>query len=202
MRLLYPATALLLVASCALNVGCDKKADPAPTPAAPSSKAASKSDDTAKATTTAAAEKPAAKVDDYKGPVPSNDKEFLGLALAPQGKWKPTWDADAKVAKWESDDSMTGIVIRIVDDKLDTIDDLKAAAPMMMQLGSDITKVVEQKTTPKGWYAVVERDKETDLVYVRKFGATTVCQASLTKGTGSEITKDDAIKACESYSPK
>ena len=80
---------------------CDKKTAeptaPAPTaedaPKAPVAKA-----DPAPAPAPAAA--PA-------GDAPSNDKEMLGLDLKPFGAWKPAWDPDAKVAKWENEDVFT-----------------------------------------------------------------------------------------------
>jgi len=126
--------------------------------------ACSKKSDDAKPADKPVADKPADKPVEQPAPVPSgpepdDTKEMMNLELAPMGAWKPTWDADAKVAKWENDDYMTGIVIRIVKDKLDTIDDLKEAAPMMMQIGTAITKVVEEKKTAKGWYAIVESNE-------------------------------------------
>jgi hypothetical protein len=138
------------------------------------------------------------------GPVASDDKEFLGLELAPVGAWKPAWDPDAKVAKWENEDYMFSIVIRVVTDKLDTVDELKAAAPMMMQLGTAIDKVVEEQKTDKGWYAVVESGGQTEIVYMQKYGASQiVCSANLTKqDLGSTIDKADALKACESIKIK
>ncbi|MBS1124161.1 MAG: hypothetical protein H6Q90_6389 [Deltaproteobacteria bacterium] len=143
------------------------------------------------------------------GPAPSETKDMLGLELKPMGAWKPTWDADAKVAKWENEAYMTGIVIRIVKDKLDTIDDLKEAAPMMMQLGTAITKVVEEKKTDKGWYAIVEDDggKTTEMVYIQKFGGTQlVCSGNVTKRkdemSAGGIKKEEVIKACESIKVK
>jgi hypothetical protein len=171
-----------------------------------------KPSDTTKATTSssgAAAQpdkastgKPAPKAD---GPSASEDKEFLGLDLPAMGAWKPVWDPDAKVAKWSNEESMVAIVNRIVTDKLDSVDDLKEAAPMMMQLGTAITKVDEDKKTDKGWYAVVERgEKSVDLVYVRHFGASTVvCAASIApQDLGKALTKDEVIKACESMTLK
>lgn len=140
------------------------------------------------------------------GPEPSNDKEFLGLELAPMGPWKPVWDPDAKVAKWENEEFMSGIVIRVVSDKLESMDDLKAAAPMMMQIGTAISKVDEDvKKTDLGWWSVVSYDdgKGQVLIYVRKFGnVTTVCSAGLKASLGDGIKKDDAMKACESYKVK
>ena len=44
---------------------------------------------------------------------------------------------------WENEDYDSSIVNRVVKEKLDDIEDLKTAAPEMMQLGSAITKVVE-----------------------------------------------------------
>jgi hypothetical protein len=132
---------------------------------------------------------------------PDESKPMMGLDLKKQGAWSPTWDADAKVAKWENDKYMTSIVIRAVSDKLDTIDDLKAAAPMMMQLGQDIKKVAEgPKTTKQGWWAVVDGDGTSDLIYVQKHGSKQlVCSASVKKGN---IPKADAMKACESIKVK
>jgi hypothetical protein len=156
--------------------------------------------------TTPAATTPAPKpaAEEPKGPSATEDKEFLGLNLPAHGKWKPVWDADAKVAKWEGgDEYFSAIVIRIVKEKIENIEDLKNEAPMMMQLGTAITKVVEEKKTDKGWYAIVERDKVTDLVYMRKLGRLTVCSANISKqDLGKSITKEEAIKACESYTVK
>ena len=143
------------------------------------------------------------------GPAADETKEFLGLALAPMGKWKPTWDPEAKVAKWENEDYMTSIVVRVVKDKLDTVDDLKEAAPMMMQLGTAITKVDETNKTDKGWYALVTDDegKNNEMVYVRKFGGSQiVCSGNTTKRkdamSAGGITKDEIMKACESLKVK
>lgn len=132
---------------------------------------------------------------------PDEGKDMMNLDLKKQGAWKPVWDPDAKVAKWENDKYMSSIVIRVVSDKLDSIDDLKAAAPMMMQLGQAITKVTEgPKTTPKGWWAVVDGDGTQDLIYVMKVGSKQlVCSASVKKGN---VPKADAMKACESIKAK
>lgn len=132
---------------------------------------------------------------------PDESKDMMNLDLKKQGAWKPAWDPEAKVAKWENDKYMSSIVIRVVSDKLDSIDDLKAAAPMMMQLGQAITKVTEgPKTTKQGWWAVVEGDGTQDLIYVQKHGGKQlVCSASVKKGN---VPKADAIKACESIKSK
>ena len=132
---------------------------------------------------------------------PDEAKDMMGLDLKKQGAWKPAWDPDAKVAKWENDKYMSSIVIRTVSDKLDTIDDLKAAAPMMMQLGQAVTKVTEgPKTTKQGWWAIVEGDGTQDLIYVQKHGSKQlVCSASVKKGN---VPKADAMKACESIKVK
>lgn len=154
--------------------------------------------------------KPAAPALPVNKGTPNKDKEMLNLELAPMGNWKPEWDADAKVAKWSHDEYMTGIVIRIVKDKLDNADDLKNEAPMMMQLGSAITKIVEEKTTPMGWYAIVERDdgKNTTMVYIQKYegGTQIVCSGNLTPRVDATsaggITKEEVITACESIKAK
>jgi hypothetical protein len=169
-----------------------KAPDPAPAPApAPEAKAEP---------TPAPTPEPAVPA----GPEPSEAKDMLGLELAPMGAWKPVWDPDAKVAKWENEDFMSSIVIRVVTDKLDTIDELKEAAPMMMQLGSGITKVVEEQKTDRGWYAVVEEDTQTEIVYMQKYGGSQiVCSANLTKqDLGGTIEKADVLKACESIKVK
>jgi hypothetical protein len=75
----------------------------------------------------------------------------------------------------------------------------------MMQLGTAITKVVEEKKTDKGWYAVVEREegKVTEIAYIQKYGSKQiVCSANLTKSEMGTITKDEALKACESVQVK
>jgi hypothetical protein len=191
---------------------CKKKDADAPTPAA------TKPADDKPAADNPAVEKPAepaakpaepAAPPAAAGPEANDTKDFLGLELPPMGAWKPVWDPDAKVAKWENDEYMTGIVIRIVKDKLDTIDDLKEAAPMMMQLGTAITAVVETKTTDKGWYAIVNDDegKNTEMVYVRKFGGSQiVCSGNTTPRKDPTsvggIKKEEIIKACESVKVK
>jgi hypothetical protein len=98
---------------------------------------------------------------------------------------------------------MTGIVIRIVDKKLDNLEDLKKAAPWMLQLGSEITGVVEEKKTAKGWYAIVKREKVTEIAYVQKYGSgQIVCSANLSKSDFGTIKKAEALKACESIQLK
>ena len=189
--------ALLLLVFVACLFGCDdkKKADE-PKDKAPAAKKVDKPAPVAKAEAPKPAPKPS-------GPEPGNDKEMLGLSLKPMGPWKPVWDKDAKVAKWENEDIMTGIVIRIVDKKLDNIDQLKEAAPWMMQLGSAITKVVEEKKTDKGWYAIVEREKVTEIAYIQKYGSKQiVCSANLTKSDMGTIKKEEALKACNSIELK
>jgi len=161
-----------------------------------------------------AEDKPAAKPADpgpapNPGPSPNKDKEFLGLELAPMGDWKPEWDPDAKVAKWSHDEYMTGIVIRIVKDKLDNVEDLKSEAPMMMQLGTAITKVIEEGKGKLGWWAIVESDegKNTTMIYVQKYtDAQIVCSGNLTPRkdptSAGGITKDEVMTACESVKVK
>jgi len=191
------ALAVLVILTVAL-MGCEKKDTPDPTQPAP--KETTRTDTTAKAPAPVPKPEPAPAP---AGPEPSNDKEMLGLDLKGFGPWKPVWDPDAKVAKWENDDVMTGIVIRLVSDKLDNVDDLKSAAPMMMQLGSAITKVEEEKKTDKGWYAVVMREDVKELVYMQKFGSKQiVCSANLTKSDMGTIKKEDALKACNSIDVK
>ncbi|MEO7092124.1 MAG: hypothetical protein ABI175_02660 [Polyangiales bacterium] len=201
--------------ACLVGVGCDKKDAP---PASTSKegdkpkttdKAAEKTGESADKAADKTADKAVEKtkkVSNYKGTVPDESKEMMGLDLKPMGAWKPVWDADAKVAKWENDDFMKGIVIRKVSDDLETMDDLKTAAPMMMQLGTNVTKVVEdQKKTDKGWYAIVEGDgMPATLIYVRDFGANIVCSADVSKMAApmKSLSKEDAIKACESFTAK
>lgn len=139
------------------------------------------------------------------GAEPSDTKEMMGLDLKPIGAWKPVWDAETKVAKWENEDYFSGIVIRMVKEKLDTIEDLKKEAPMMMQLGQAVTKVAEPlKKTDKGWYAIVDGEDSSTFIYVQKYGSKQlVCSASVKKSDmGPSITKDDALKACESIKVK
>lgn len=193
-------TTIASLAVLALPIGCDKK--PASAPSESSGSGIGKqTTETPPPPPKSEPAKPPPPA--YAGPEISNDKNFLGLTLPPQGHWKPEFDADAKVAKWSDDDYFTGIVIRIVSEDLDTIDDLKSAAPMMMQLGTAIKNVREDKKTDKGWYAIVELDEGAYLVYVRKFGKTTVCSAMLTKPKlgGKVIPNNEALKACESYEP-
>jgi hypothetical protein len=195
------ATLGLIAAVLLSTTGCDGKsaaAGPAKTEATTATPSKAKEQPKPGATEAKAPPK-----DD--GPSASNDKDFLGLDLKPIGAWKPAWDADAKVAKWENEDSMASIVVRVVTDKLDSVDDLKEAAPMMMQLGSAITKVDEEKKTDKGWYAIVTREPgSSDLVYVRRFGASTVvCSGNIAKSDlGASLTKPEVVQACESLALK
>jgi len=190
-------TTLALVCVFSLGtVACDKKDEAK----ADDKKADDKKADDAKPEVAPA--EPAAPT----GPQPSNDKEFLGLDLQPQGDWTPEWDEDAKVAKWTNDKVFYGIVIRVVSDKLTSMDELKAAAPMMMQVGtaiSSVTKDVEK--TDNGWFTVVKYDDDNAEVYlnIREInGATVVCSANLSAKMGDAITEELAHKACESYTLK
>jgi hypothetical protein len=121
--------------------------------------------------------------------------------MKPFGDWKTEWDADQHTAKWTREDSFC-IMVRIEMEKYDSVDDIKEEAPMMPQLGSAVTKVLEDKRTPLGFYAIVQREPDTkDLVYVRKFGSSNViCSANLKKDemNPKTITTDEAVKACES----
>jgi hypothetical protein len=140
------------------------------------------------------------------GPQPSNDKEFLGLDLQPVDGWTPEWDADAKVAKWVNEEIFYGIVIRVVSDKLTSMDELKAAAPMMMQVGTAISSVTKDvQKTEQGWWTVVKYDDDKGEVYLNIAeinGTTVVCSANLGSGMGDPITEELAHKACSSYKLK
>ncbi|KIG17705.1 hypothetical protein DB30_02980 [Enhygromyxa salina] len=141
------------------------------------------------------------------GPQPSNDKEFLGLDLQPiDDTWQPEWDADAKVAKWSNDDFFFGIVIRVVDDKLTNMDELEAAAPMMMQVGTAISSVTKDvQTTEQGWWTVVKYDDDKGEVYLNIAdvnGVTVVCSANLGSSMGDAIPEELAHRACSSYKVK
>ena len=135
------------------------------------------------------------------GPSADRDKDYLGLVMKPFGDWKTEWDADQHTAKWTREDS-SSIMVRIETEKYDSTDDIKEEAPMMPQLGSAVTKVLEEKKAAVGFYAIVQREPDTkDLVYVRKFGsANVICSANLKKDelNPKTITTDEAIKACES----
>jgi hypothetical protein len=135
------------------------------------------------------------------GPSADRDKEYLGLVMKPFGDWKTEWDGDQHTAKWTREDSFS-IMVRIETEKYDSVDDIKEEAPMMPQLGSAVTKVLEEKKTAVGFYAIVQREPDTkDLVYVRKFGSSNViCSANLKKDelNPKTITTDEAMKACES----
>ena len=80
---------------------------------------------------------------------------------------------------------------------------------MMMQIGTAITKVVEEKKTAKGWYAIVESNegKTTEMLYIQKFGTKQlVCSGNMTKRkdptSAGGITKEEITKACESIKVK
>jgi hypothetical protein len=129
---------------------------------------------------------------------------MMGLDLQELDGWKPVYDKEIKVAKWDNGDYMVAIVLRLVSDKLDSVDDLKAAAPMMMQLGTAIDAVEKNEKTAHGWYAVVKRGKSTDMIYVRKFGKKTlVCSANVApQDLGETLKLETAIKLAESIKVK
>jgi hypothetical protein len=191
-------TALTLSSVFALGtLACDKKDD---------KKADDKADDKKADDKKADEVKPQEAPAEPTGPRPSNDQEFLGLDLQPQGDWKPEWDADAHVAKWTHDDHFSGIVIRVVSDKLTNMDDLRAAAPMMMQVGTALSSVTKDKQdTDKGWWTVVKYDDDNAEVYlnIREInGVTVVCSASMSSKMGDPIPEETAHQACESYTLK
>lgn len=198
MKTMQTLTTLALSITFAFGTfGCDKKED---------KKADAKKDDATKDDATKAVEAtppPKEEPPAPTGPQPSNDKEFLGLDLQPQGDWKPEWDADAKVAKWVHDDFMSGIIIRVVGDKLTNMDELKAAAPMMMQVGTAISSVTTDKQdTERGWSTVVKYDDDKGEVYLDIAvinGVTVVCSANLGSSMGEAIKLETAQKACGSY---
>jgi hypothetical protein len=196
MRLLNLFVVPSLVLAFAAACGSEKK-DSAPSEAP---KAVTPASAVVPAPTPTPAPPPAAPT----GPAPSEAKEFLGLDLQPLGAWKPVWDPDAKVAKWENEEAMVSIVIRVVKDKLDTIDDLKAAAAMMMQLGEALTETGPVTKTDKGWWSVVKRNEQTDLIYVQKHGGVQiVCSGDLDKqDLGTTLDQKTALDACESIKVK
>ena len=200
------ATMALASVFALCTVACDKKADEKKTDDKKAD--AKKTDDKADAKKTDdKADAPVAAPAVPTGPQPSNDKEFLGLDLQPlEGDWKPEWDPDAKVAKWSHEDRFSGIVIRVVSDKLTNMDELKAAAPMMMQIGTAISSVTKDvQKTDNGWWTVVKYDDDSSEVYlnVRDInGVTVVCSAGLTSSMGDPISEETAHKACESYKLK
>lgn len=210
MKTLHTLATLALCTTFAFGtLGCDKKEEKKEDKKAESKKADAKAD--AKAADVKAADAKEA-VDEAPppeeavaptGPQPSNDKEFLGLELEPQGDWKPEWDADAKVAKWVHDDFMSGIIIRVVSDSLTNMDELKAAAPMMMQVGTAISSVTTDKQdTERGWSTVVKYDDDKGEVYLDIAvinGVTVVCSANLDSSMGEAIKLETAQKACSSY---
>lgn len=133
----------------------------------------------------------------------SQEPAMLGLNLTEVAGWRPVWDADAKAARWEHDAYMSAIVVRRVSEKLGDIEELKRAAPWLRQLGSAITRVIEVQQADLGWYAVVQREKERDFVYVQKHGSQTVlCTARLTKSQIRTISKEIALKVCDSIRAK
>jgi hypothetical protein len=186
------------------TIACDKKDDAKKDDAKKTDDA--KKDDAKKVEEAAPEEAKPEEPPAPTGPQPSNDKEFLGLDLQPVDGWTPEWDADAKVAKWVNEDIFYGIVIRVVSDKLTSMDELKAAAPMMMQVGTAISSVTKDvQKTDQGWWTVVKYDDDKGEVYLNVAeinGVTVVCSANLGSGMGDAITEELAHKACSSYKLK
>ncbi len=195
----------VLTFAIAGTTGCDKKDDTSST-----SKTESKSTKSDGPKQGSAGDQPKVEMktpapakDD--GPSADRDKDYLGLDMKPMGTWKTEWDGDQHTAKWIREDSFS-IMVRVESESFESVEDIKTEAPMMPQLGSAVTKVLEDKKTKVGLYAIVEREPGTkDLFYVRKFGASTViCSANLKQDelNPKVITKDEAIAACESLALK
>lgn len=191
------ALALVLAAAS----GCDEKSEGSSAETKAAKGDGPKTTDQAGKKTDDPKTAPAPTKDD--GPSADRDKEYFGLDMKPMGTWKTEFDADQHTAKWVREDSFS-IMVRVENEKFDTVDDIKEEAPMMPQLGTAVTKVLEEKKTKVGFYAIVEREPGTkDLFYVRKFGASTViCSANLKQDelNPKVITKDEALAACESLS--
>jgi hypothetical protein len=192
---LITAVALVTLASLA-SLGCDKGTTSGDT----TSKGGGPSAEGPKSTDNAAPKKndPAPTP---AGPSADRDKDYLGLVMKPFGDWATEWDADQHTAKWTREDSFS-IMVRIENEKYDSVEDIKEEAPMMPQLGTAVTKVLDEKKTSAGFYAIVQREPDTkDLVYVRKFGSSNViCSANLKKDelNPTTITTAEAIEACGS----
>jgi hypothetical protein len=134
-----------------------------------------------------------------------------GIALEAVGPWVPKWDEGAG-CEWSKQGEFWGIHVRYFPGSLDSkskladLDDLKSAAPMMIEIGTAVTKVIRPlKKTAKGWYTVVESNEgETqNFIYVQTLnGKTLVCSATVKAAHDmGGVAMDDALAACESIKP-
>jgi hypothetical protein len=138
----------------------------------------------------------------------SDSKPMYGLDLQPMNGWTPAPQDEAQYARWEKKDAFFGVHVHLLKDKLDTYEQFQAAAPMMSEVGTAITKVkAPPRTTSKGWWVVVVSDegKSEEFIYLQKYGDRRVlCSAQLkTETTGpTEVTRELALTLCESLRPK
>ncbi len=131
---------------------------------------------------------------------PAAVEEMFGLKLKPLGKWKPAWDADAKIARWENPKFAKPVEVYMLVEKIADFKELKGKGESLVFLGTKINKIAKKKKTKNGFWAEVRRKKEKDLVFVQNFGDQQfACVASLTKAKGKKgmpIKRKMALKLC------
>lgn len=193
---LLPTAAALLSLACEQTPPKTASTNATPTPV---------SSESGKSTTTTTSATPARGRNPCEAKVP-------GIELVTVGSWIPKWD-DGAGCEWSKDGEFWGIHVRYFPGSLDTkdklanLEDLKSAAPMMTEIGTAVTKVIQPlKKTAKGWYAVVESNEgeSQNFIYVETIGAKTlVCSATVKAANDmGGVPIEDALAACESIKPQ
>lgn len=140
---------------------------------------------------------------------PSPTKPLLGFDPAPAAGWKPSGSADGSGLVYDKDGVMQSIGVRVLKQRAAGVEQLKAA--MQSQFGESFSEVLENKTTPLGWYAVVKVDRGTssELIYVRTFGSKdTFCRGRIaTTGPDAQIpggvaSRAEVVQVCEALHMK
>ncbi|HOD82267.1 MAG: WD domain, G-beta repeat [Planctomycetes bacterium ADurb.Bin126] len=134
---------------------------------------------------------------------PDPSRPMCNLWVEPVGDWLPLWYQETKVVCWDNTSYWSKVSVRVEAGDLDDVEALGRVARKHPELEGPIVKVLQQKRTPSGWYAVIQSagGKKTQLVYVRKMrGRTVTCWARLDKPPNElpAIPPADAIRLAES----
>jgi hypothetical protein len=134
---------------------------------------------------------------------PSPTKPLLGFDPAPVAGWTPRTAADDQGVVYDDKQGSPSIWVRVFKQRVTAVDQLKPA--IAADFHETIGELIENKTTPLGWYAIakVDRGVSTDLIYVRTFGSReTFCRGTIaTTGPaaqyGGAVPRATVLRVCE-----
>jgi hypothetical protein len=140
---------------------------------------------------------------------PSLTKPLLGFDPVPVAGWTPRMAVDGQGVVYESQESASSIGVSLFKQRVTALEQLKSA--VMDQFHETMGEVLENKTTPLGWYVILKsgRGVSTELIYVRTFGSKeTYCRGRIaTTGPeaqfpGAVIPRATLVRVCEALHMK